>query len=89
MWCSWGVFGCSDKTFDECLEKKLFASKDPKDIADIDGFTAIFLWHSWHRELHGVWLSIKEGRLDSNAFQGKYNQQVSLLSRLNCYSVEL
>jgi len=67
---------CSDRTFKECLEKKLFATKDPKDISNIDGRTAVFLWNCFQRELHGVWVSVKEGNLDSRAFGGKFKHQV-------------
>ncbi len=66
----------SDRTFKECLKKKLFATKDPKDISNIDGRTAVFLWNCFQRELHGVWVSIKEGNLDSRAFGGKFKHQV-------------
>ncbi|KAL0054565.1 hypothetical protein WJX82_011065 [Trebouxia sp. C0006] len=69
------IFWSSDRTFKECVEKKLFATKDPKDISNIDGRTAVFLWNCFQRELHGVWVSVKEGNLDSRAFGGKFKHQ--------------
>ncbi len=73
-----GSCGCSDRTFVECLEKKLFATKDVKDITDIGKDTAMFLWNCFQRELYGVWVSVDQGNLDRRAFGGKFEHQVQL-----------
>lgn len=68
---------CSDRTFKECMDKRLFASKDERDIADIGEDTAVFLWNCFQRELHGVWVTTKQGNLDPHAFGGRYQCQVA------------
>lgn len=68
---------CSDRTFKECMDKRLFAAKDERDITDIGADTAVFLWNCFQRELHGVWVSSKQGNLEPHAFGGKFRCQVA------------
>lgn len=71
--------GCSDRTFKECLDKKLFATKDPKDIDNMNENTAVFLWNCFQREMHGVWVSTDQGHLEPRAFGGKFKHQVCVI----------
>ena len=58
------------------MDKRLFAAKDERDIKDIGADTAVFLWNCFQRELHGVWVSTKQGNLEPYAFGGKFRCQV-------------
>ncbi|KAL3148324.1 hypothetical protein ABBQ38_013787 [Trebouxia sp. C0009 RCD-2024] len=69
------IFWSSDRTFKECMDRRLFASKDERDIADIGEDTAVFLWNCFQRELHGVWVTTKQGNLEPHAFGGRYQCQ--------------
>ena len=60
------------------MQKKLFAAKDERDIKGITADTAVFLWNCFQRELHGVWVSTKQGNLDKHAFDGKFRCQVCI-----------
>ena len=59
------------------MDKRLFAAKDDRDIRDIGADTAVFLWNCFQRELHGVWVSTKQGNLEPHAFGGKFRCQVA------------
>ena len=59
------------------MDKRLFAAKDERDIRDIGADTAVFLWNCFQRELHGVWVSRKQGNLEPHAFGGKFRCQVA------------
>ena len=59
------------------MDKRLFAAKDDRDIRDIGADTAVFLWNCFQRELHGVWVSTKQGNLEPHAFGGKFCCQVA------------
>ena len=59
------------------MDRRLFAAKDERDIKDIGADTAVFLWNCFQRELHGVWVSSKQGNLEPHAFGGKFRCQVA------------
>ena len=59
------------------MDKRLFAAKDERDIRDIGADTAVFLWNCFQRELHGVWVSTKQGNIEPHAFGGKFRCQVT------------
>ncbi|KAL9242568.1 hypothetical protein vseg_016555 [Gypsophila vaccaria] len=88
------IFGCTDKTINECLSKQLFGlpSQHFGYVKNIDPGLPLFLFNYSKRALHGIYEAASTGQLNINPYgwtkdgseRTSYPAQVQIRSRMNC-----